>query len=109
MDKEKHWRACTDKDCKEVSEEGEHEMRWIVTREATKDAAGEETGTCRVCGYKATRPLQYVEPEKAVPFQDLAQKINPAMMTTILCGIGGFLVLVLLGVLINGIVKRRRR
>ena len=76
---------------------------------STISIKSDRTGTCRVCGYKTTRPLQYVEPEKAVPFQDLAQKINPAMMTTILCGIGGFLVLVLLGVLINGIVKRRRR
>lgn len=47
---EYHWRACTDKDCKEVKDKAKHTYgKWEVTKKPTATEKGARTRYCTVC------------------------------------------------------------
>ena len=55
---EYHWRACTDKDCKEVKDKAKHTYgKWEVTKKPTATEKGERTRYCTVCKKKHTEEI----------------------------------------------------
>lgn len=55
-DESMHWKSCT---CGAKSEEAAHDMRWTTVMQATRKMRGTERGVCSVCGYVATRSVEY--------------------------------------------------
>lgn len=55
---EYHWRACTDKDCKEVKDKAKHTYgKWEVTKKPTATEKGARTRYCTVCKKKHTEEI----------------------------------------------------
>lgn len=55
---EYHWRACTDKDCKEVKDKAKHTYgKWEVTKKPTATEKGARTRYCTVCEKKHTEEI----------------------------------------------------
>lgn len=52
-----HWKECSI--CGTVSEDGDHDLIWETTIEATNKQAGEKVGTC-TCGYTKTEKIRRV-------------------------------------------------
>ncbi len=52
-----HWHAATCEHTTEVSDKAKHTFEWEITQNPTETEKGEKTGTCTVCGYKATEVL----------------------------------------------------
>ena len=52
-----HWKKCSI--CGTVSEDGDHNLVWETTIEATNKQAGEKVGTC-TCGYTKTEKIRRV-------------------------------------------------
>lgn len=96
-DDQRHWK---EDQSGAHSHEAEHSMTWTTVTEATKKAPGTESGVCGVCGYTATRPLEY----------DAGGENNTAR--NIVLGIGGLVALVVAILIVDAIVsgaRRRRR
>ncbi len=54
-----HWQEC---ECGNRGNYGEHELKWVVTQEATQDTLGKKQKVCTVCGFKGiTDDLKYGE------------------------------------------------
>lgn len=49
-DEESHWHSC--RFCDARSDEGDHELKWIIDREATDKEPGAKHQECIVCGYE---------------------------------------------------------
>jgi len=59
-DKTSHRRVCTDEDCTEVTEEGDHTFdEGVITTPATQEADGVKTYTCSVCKYTKTETVAF--------------------------------------------------
>jgi len=91
-----HWRAC---ECGERTEQGAHTLEWKLTRRATKNQTGIETGTCTTCGYTVTR-------------ESSDDGISAGLKLAIV-GVGGLTALTLIVLIVDsirtGIQKRKRR
>jgi hypothetical protein len=75
-------------------------MVWTVTREADRDAPGEEEGVCTVCGYRAVRELPVDE-------EAIAQS-DARIFRFILIGLAALLLLSII-ILIVQAVRRANR
>lgn len=53
-----HWHACTDENCDEKSDLGDHNFVWVVKTEASVHADRVETGTCSICQYQKDRTIE---------------------------------------------------
>ena len=67
----RHWHSCS---CGEKSQFGAHSFgNWVVTREATEQAAGTEYRICSVCGYRE---------DHTIPKSELSTETTAAPVTT---------------------------
>lgn len=53
-----HWHACTDENCDEKSDLGDHDFVWVVKTEAGVHTDRVETGTCSICQYQKDRTIE---------------------------------------------------
>ena len=53
-----HWHACTDKNCKEKSDLGDHDFVWVEKTPAGVHTDKVETGTCSTCQYQKDRTVE---------------------------------------------------
>lgn len=53
-----HWHACTDENCDEKSDLGDHNFVWVVKTEAGVHTDRVETGTCSICQYQKDRTIE---------------------------------------------------
>ena len=99
-DEQTHWHACEDEGCDVIDGQALHTMEWTVTREADRDAPGEEEGVCTVCGYRAVRELPIDE-------EAIAQS-DAQIFRFILIGLAALLLLSII-ILIVQAVRRANR
>ncbi len=99
-DGQTHWHACEDEGCDAIDGQALHAMVWTVTREADRDAPGEEEGVCTVCGYRAVRELPVDE-------EAIAQS-DARIFRFILIGLAALLLLSII-ILIVQAVRRANR
>ena len=97
FDEERHWHECS---CGEKADEAAHDMQWTLVRAATKDQAGEERGTCRVCGYTGSREVEYTG--KGI-------QLTEGMFKYIIIGIVALKVILVVAKLISDAGRRNRR
>ena len=93
----------------EQAGKAEHDMVWTVTRPAAIGASGEEEGECSVCGYKTTREIPPLEPEKSGAAFDGSFGISPNAFRFIVYGIFGAMGAGLIALIVMAAVKRNRR
>ena len=53
-----HWHACTDKNCEEKSDLGDHDFVWVEKTPAGVHTDKVETGTCQTCQYQKDRTVE---------------------------------------------------
>ncbi|MBS7403982.1 MAG: hypothetical protein KIG13_01630 [Eubacteriales bacterium] len=53
-----HWHACTDENCDEKSDLGDHNFVWVVKTPAGVHTDRVETGTCSICQYQKDRTIE---------------------------------------------------
>lgn len=53
-----HWHACTDENCDEKSDLGDHNFVWETKTEAGVHTDKVETGTCSICQYQKDRTIE---------------------------------------------------
>lgn len=53
-----HWHACTDENCDEKSDLGDHDFVWVVKTPAGVHTDKVETGTCSICQYQKDRTIE---------------------------------------------------
>lgn len=53
-----HWHACTDENCDEKSDLGDHNFVWEPKTEAGVHTDRVETGTCSICQYQKDRTIE---------------------------------------------------
>lgn len=53
-----HWHACTDENCDEKSDLGDHNFVWVEKTEAGVHTDRVETGTCSICQYQKDRTIE---------------------------------------------------
>ena len=53
-----HWHACTDENCDEKSDLGDHNFVWVVKTPAGVHTDKVETGTCSICQYQKDRTIE---------------------------------------------------
>ena len=53
-----HWHACTDENCDEKSDLGDHNFVWVEKTPAGVHTDKVETGTCSICQYKKDRTIE---------------------------------------------------
>ncbi len=59
MDFDYHWRECT---CGNRGHYGQHDLKWVVDQQPTKEVAGKKHQQCKTCGYKGpVLDMQYGE------------------------------------------------
>ena len=57
-DKNYHWHACIDKDCKSEKDKAKHTFgKWVTTKKPTATEKGEKTRSCTVCKEKQTQEI----------------------------------------------------
>lgn len=95
-DENEHWHAC---DCGERTDKAEHDMQWTLVRAATKAEAGEERGTCLVCGYNGSREVEYT-----------GKDVQPSdgILLRVIIGIVALIVVLAAAKLISDAGKRRK-
>ena len=75
-------------------------MQWTLVRAAKKDQAGEERGTCRVCGYTGSREVE--DTGKGI-------QLTEGMFKYIIIGIVAMIVILVVVKLISDAGRRNRR
>lgn len=53
-----HWHACTDENCDEKSDLGDHNFVWVEKTPAGVHTDRVETGTCSICQYQKDRTIE---------------------------------------------------
>lgn len=53
-----HWHACTDENCDEKSDLGDHDFVWVEKTPAGVHTDKVETGTCSICQYQKDRTIE---------------------------------------------------
>ena len=53
-----HWHACTDENCDEKSDLGDHNFDWVEKTPAGVHTDKVETGTCSICQYQKDRTIE---------------------------------------------------
>lgn len=53
-----HWHACTDENCDEKSDLGDHNFVWVEKTPAGVHTDKVETGTCSICQYQKDRTIE---------------------------------------------------
>ncbi len=53
-----HWHACTDENCDEKSDLGDHNFVWVQKTPAGVHTDRVETGTCSICQYQKDRTIE---------------------------------------------------
>lgn len=53
-----HWHACTDENCDEKSDLGDHDFVWVEKTPAGVHTDRVETGTCSICQYQKDRTIE---------------------------------------------------
>lgn len=53
-----HWHACTDENCDEKSDLGDHNFVWVKKTPAGVHTDRVETGTCSICQYQKDRTIE---------------------------------------------------
>lgn len=53
-----HWHACTDENCDEKSDLGDHNFVWVEKTSAGVHTDRVETGTCSICQYQKDRTIE---------------------------------------------------
>lgn len=53
-----HWHACTDENCDEKSDLGDHNFVWVEKTHAGVHTDKVETGTCSICQYQKDRTIE---------------------------------------------------
>lgn len=95
-DANSHWKSCS---CGTRSEEAVHDMRWNTVMKATRRAKGTERGVCAVCGYVATRSIEY----------DAASDSEVNSLRVTLYVFAGVLVVAVVAMILSSIFSGRRR
>lgn len=101
-DAENHWHRSTDPNVTEVSDLEAHQMVWTLKTAASRKSAGEEQGVCSVCGYTASRAVEYVKSGSVF------DSMSPTLKW-VLGAVGGLILLLALIIFLQYLADRRRR